>query len=146
MKLLDLFEYDPKVGAAIGTAAAGIGRAGDTLKGPIPLTAKLQDMETMLNDFNKKLNAKLNDNPDIAVAPFFAEWAAGVAKKAGIKSFGLNVEPDKIVQNGKPNSKYVRGLLSQMIDQINAKEKEFKDKGLKGGGFGATVGKQKIKF
>ncbi len=146
MKLLDLFEYDPKVGAALGRAAQGIGQAADSLKGPIPLTAKLQDMETMLNDFNKKLNAKLNDNPNIAVAPFFADWAAEVGKKAGIKSFGLNVEPDKIVQGGKPNSAYVRGLLSQMIDQINAKEKEFKDKGLKGGGFGATVGKQKIKF
>lgn len=146
MKLLDLFEYDPKVGAALGRAAQGIGQAGDTLKGPIPLTAKLQDMETMLNDFNKKLNAKLNDNPDIAVAPFFADWAEEVGKKAGIKSFGLNVEPDKIVQGGKPNSKYVRGLIAQMIDQINAKEKEFKKKGLKGGGFGKQFTKQKIKF
>ena len=146
MKLLDLFEYDPKVGAALGTAAQGIGQAADSLKGPIPLTAKLQDMETMLNDLNSKLNKALNDNPNLAIAPFFADWAKDIAKKAGIKSFGLDVEPDKIVQGGKPNSAYVRGLLSQMINQINAKEKEFKDKGLKGGGFGATVGKQKIKF
>ena len=146
MKLLDLFEYDPKVGAALGTAAQGIGQAADSLKGPIPLTAKLQDMETMLNDLNSKLNKALNDNPNLAIAPFFADWAEGIGKKAGINSFGLNVEPDKIVQGGKPNSAYVRGLISKMIDQINAKEKEFKDKGLKGGGFGATVGKQKIKF
>ena len=146
MKLLDLFEYDPKVGSALSTAAQGIGQAADSLKGPIPLTAKLQDMETMLNDLNSKLNKALNDNPNLAIAPFFADWAEGIGKKAGINSFGLNVEPDKIVQGGKPNSAYVRGLISKMIDQINAKEKEFKDKGLKGGGFGATVGKQKIKF
>ncbi len=146
MKLLDLFEYDPKVGAALGTAAQGIGQAADSLKGPIPLTAKLQDMETMLNDLNSKLNKALNDNPDLAIAPFFADWAEGVAKKAGIKSFGLNVEPDKIVRGGKPNSKYVRGLIAQMIDQINAKEKEFKKKGLKGGGFGKQFAKKKIKF
>ena len=42
--------------------------------------------------------------------------------------------------------KYVRGLIAQMIDQINAKEKEFKKKGLKGGGFGKQFAKQKIKF
>ena len=146
MKLLDLFEYDPKVGAALGTAAQGIGQAADSLKGPIPLTAKLQDMETMLSDLNSKLNKALNDNPNLAIAPFFADWAEEVGKKAGIKSFGLNVEPDKIVQNGKPNSKYVRGLVSQMIDQINAKEKEFKDKGLKGGGFGKQFAKKAQKF
>ena len=96
MKLLDLFEYDPKVGAALGTAAQGIGQAADSLKGPIPLTAKLQDMETMLNDLNSKLNKALNDNPDLAIAPFFADWAEGVAKKAGIK----------IIVNGIKNLKF----------------------------------------
>jgi len=146
MKLMDLFEYDPKVAAALGQAAQGVGQAADNLKGPIPLTAKLQDMETMLKDLNSKLNKALSDNPDIAVAPFFADWAENIAKKAGIKSFGLRVEPDKIVKGGKPNSAYVRGLIAQMIDQLNDKEKTDKGRKLKGSGFGKQFSKQKIKF
>ena len=71
---------------------------------------------------------------------------AQIAKKAGIKSFGLRVEPDKIVKGGKPNSAYVRGLIAQMIDQLNDKEKTDKGRKLKGSGFGKQFSKQKIKF
>ena len=136
MKLLDLFEYDPKVGAAIGRAAQGIGQAGQTLKDPMPLTAKLQDMETYLISFNKYVNQKRAKTPDYSLSAAFADWAKTVGDKAGIDSFNLKVEPDKIVQNGKPNSKYVRGLISKMIDDINAKAKADDKRAPKGGGSG----------
>ena len=136
MKLLDLFEYDPKVGAAIGRAAQGIGQAGQTLKDPMPLTAKLQDMETYLALFNKYVKEKRAKEPDYSLSAAFADWAKGIGDKAGIDSFNLKVEPDKIVQNGKPNSKYVRGLISQMIDAINAKAKADDARAPKGGGSG----------
>ena len=153
MKLMDLFEYDPKVAAALGQAAQGVGQAAQNLKGPIPLTAKLQDMETMLKDLNnfiaKKRSGTHKDSPkdadgetmpqpDYNIALAFSQWAKGIGKTAGIPDFDLTVEPDKIALNGKPNSAYVRKLVGAMIDQINKKEKADKKIAgkIKGGGLG----------
>jgi len=136
MRLLDLFEYDPRIAGAASKAASGIGQAADKLKGPLPLTAKMQDMETYLALFNKYVKEKRAKEPDYSLSVAFADWAKGIGDKAGIDSFNLKVEPDKIVQNGKPNSKYVRGLISQMIDDINAKAKADDARAPKGGGSG----------
>ena len=136
MRLLDLFEYDPRIAGAASKAASGIGQAADKLKGPLPLSAKMQDMETYLADFNKYVNTKRSKTPDYSLSVAFADWAKSTGDKAGIDSFNLKVEPDKIVQNGKPNSKYVRGLISKMINAINDKAKADDARAPKGGGSG----------
>jgi len=136
MRLLELLEYDPRIAGAASKAASGIGQAADKLKGPLPLTAKMQDMETYLAKFNKYANQKRAQEPDYSLSAAFADWAKGIGDKAGIDNFNLKVEPDKIVQNGKPNSKYVRGLISKMINDINAKAKADDKRAPKGGGSG----------
>ena len=136
MRLLELLEYDPRIAGAASKAASGIGQAADKLKGPMPLSAKMQDMETYLASFNKYANQQRAKTPDYSLSAAFADWAKGIGDKAGIDSFNLKVEPDKIVQNGKPNSKYVRGLISKMINDINAKAKADDKRAPKGGGSG----------
>ena len=136
MRLLELLEYDPRIAGAASKAASGIGQAADKLKGPMPLSAKMQDMETYLASFNKYANQQRAKTPDYSLSVAFADWAKKQGDKAGIDSFNLKVEPDKIVQNGKPNSKYVRGLISKMINDINAKAKADDKRAPKGGGSG----------
>ena len=136
MRLLELLEYDPRIAGAASRAASGIGQAADKLKGPMPLSAKMQDMETYLASFNKHVNQQRAKEPDYSLSAAFADWAKGIGDKAGIDNFNLKVEPDKIVQNGKPNSKYVRGLISKMINAINDKAKADDARAPKGGGSG----------
>ena len=136
MRLLELLEYDPRIAGAASKAASGIGQAADKLKGPMPLSAKMQDMETYLASFNKYVNQKRSKTPDYSLSVAFADWAKTQGDKAGIDSFNLKVEPDKLVQNGKPNCRYVRGLISKMINDINAKAKADDKRAPKGGGSG----------
>ena len=52
MKLQELFEISPRIASLAQRAAAGLGKAGDSLKGPIPLTRIQQEVENMRDEFN----------------------------------------------------------------------------------------------
>ena len=153
MKLIDLFEYDPKMGAALQKFAGGVTQAASNLDGPLSLTKKQQEIQNQIADLNKFIaqkragnykgaskgaDGKPMPNPEYPIALAFSEWAKELGNKAGIKSFGLNVEPDKIVINNKVNSSYVRGLIGQIVDQLVASDKKDKkaQQKVKGGGAG----------
>ena len=116
MKLLDLFEYDPRVARAVGQAASGIGTAASKLKGPLTFS----DLQGRVEQGIDKLEQEIQKNPN---QPFAATFRNFLEKeKDAVKvtgKIGMAYQNEKLIQNGRPNSAYIRGVLRKFYKELN---------------------------
>ena len=79
MKLLDLFEYDPKITQAFGKASSEIGQAGSKLKEPLVMTDVQgrveQEIDKLFHDwtdwFERTRKMVADPNPHVDVKAVF---------------------------------------------------------------------------
>lgn len=120
MRAKDLFEYDPRIGQAVGQAAYGIGRSAEKLKGPLQQTqlqTKTQDAVERLNQFMKKPEYQGKDFKKVFNDFLEKEKENhGIAGKMGFKY------NDKLFKNpdGSFNSAQVRKVLGDFYSQFRA--------------------------
>ena len=62
MKLLELLEFDPRVARAVGTAAAGLGQAGQKLQEPLTVSDIQGRVEQGIDDLEKSIQANPQQN------------------------------------------------------------------------------------
>lgn len=108
MKLTDLFEFDPKIAGAAQSAASGIGRAADALKGPIPLGKIGQEVDNMRNAFNKYATQKQGDMTGVEIFTTFVD-----ARKKKNPRDNINIDSAKLVgDDGKFNGQEIRNIFT----------------------------------
>ena len=119
MKLLDLFEYDPKIAQAFGKASSEIGQAASKLKGPLTVS----DVQGRVEQEIDKLEKDIVDEPDNPFDEIFQARLQDIKNKVGLpnQSLGLNLEVDRLTRNGKPNSGYIRRFLADFIKTLDKK-------------------------
>jgi len=116
MKLLDLFEYDPRIARATQQAAQGLGRAGQKLAEPLIL----RDIDGTMMQGIDKLEKEIAKYPGQAFATTFRNFLE--KEKDAVKvtgKIGMEYENDKLLSNGKPNSAYIRRVLRKFYTELN---------------------------
>lgn len=110
MKLIDLFEFDPKVAGAAQAAASGIGQAADALKGPVPLTRIGQEADNIRNDFNKYATANQGQMTGVDILVNFLK-----DRKDKKPRDEVDLDKGKIIgSDDRFNSDYIRGIFRQI--------------------------------
>ena len=119
MKLLDLFEYDPKIAQAFGKASSEIGQAASKLKGPLTVS----DVQGRVEQEVDKLEKAIVRSPKVAFDIIFRARLKDIKDKVDLPnhSLGLNLEVDRLTRNGKPNSGYIRRFLGNFIKTLDKK-------------------------
>ena len=119
MKLLDLFEYDPKIAQAFGKASSEIGQAASKLKGPLTVS----DVQGRVEQEIDKLEKAIVKEPDKPFDEIFQARLQDIKDKVGLpnQSLGLNLDVSQLTRNGKPNSGYIRKFLTNFIKTLDKK-------------------------
>ena len=119
MKLLDLFEYDPKIAQAFGKASSEIGQAASKLKGPLTVS----DVQGRVEQEIDKLEKAIVRDPKAAFDNIFRVRLNAIKKEVGLpnQSLGLNLDVSQLTRNGKPNSRYIRRFLADFIKTLDKK-------------------------
>ena len=116
MKLLELLEFDPRVARATQQAAAGIGQAGQSLKGPLTVS----DLQGRVEQGIDKLEKEIAKDPDKKFGDTFKDFL--VQEKEAVKvtdNLGFRYDNGRLIRNGKPNSAYIRSVLKQLYKELN---------------------------
>jgi len=131
MKLLDLFEYDPKIAQAFGKASSEIGQAASKLKGPLTVS----DVQGRVEQEIDKLEKDIVRSPEAAFHLIFRARLKAI-KKAEVEKLygkeinigkefkfdlGLDLDVSQLTRNGKPNSGYIRRFLADFIKTLDKK-------------------------
>ena len=119
MKLLDLFEYDPKIAQAFGKASSEIGQAASKLKGPLTVS----DVQGRVEQEIDKLEKDIVKEPDNPFDEIFQARLQDIKDKVGLPNevLGLNLDVSQLTRNGKPNSRYIRRFLATFIKTLDKK-------------------------
>jgi len=116
MKLLELLEFDPRVARAVGTAAAGLGQAGQKLQEPLTVSDIQGRVEQGIDDLEKSIQA----NPQQPFAATFRNFLEKEKDKVKVTGkIGMNYQNDRLIRSGKPNSSYIRGVLKKFYNELN---------------------------
>ena len=119
MKLLDLFEYDPKIAQAFGKASSEIGQAASKLKGPLTVS----DVQGRVEQEIDKLEKDIVKSPEAAFDLIFRTRLKAIKKAVDLPNevLGLDLDVSQLTRNGKPNSGYIRKFLADFIKTLDKK-------------------------
>ena len=119
MKLLDLFEYDPKIAQAFGKASSEIGQAASKLKGPLTVS----DVQGRVEQEIDKLEKDIVKSPEAAFDLIFRTRLKAIKKAVDLPNevLGLDLDVSQLTRNGKPNSGYIRKFLTNFIKTLDKK-------------------------
>ena len=119
MKLLDLFEYDPKIAQAFGKASSEIGQAASKLKGPLTVS----DVQGRVEQEIDKLEKDIVKSPEAAFDLIFRARLKAIKKAVDLPNevLGLDLDVSQLTRNGKPNSGYIRKFLADFIKTLDKK-------------------------
>lgn len=110
MKLQELFEISPRIASLAQRAAAGLGKAGDSLKGPIPLTRIQQEVENMRDEFNTYATKNQGQMSGVDMLVNFLR-----DRKDKKPRDEVDLDKGKIIGNDdRFDSNYVRGIFRQI--------------------------------
>ena len=116
MKLLELLEFDPRVARATQQAAAGIGQAAQSLKGALPVP----DIQGRIEQGIDELEKLIQKNPQDPFAQTFRNFLEKEKDKVKVTGkIGKNYQNDRLIRGGKPNSRYIRGVLGKFYKELN---------------------------
>lgn len=120
-----LFEFDPRIARATQQAASGIGQAAQSLKGPLVL----RDIDGQVMQAMDKLEKYIAKYPQISFAVLFQKFLENEKKAVKVTNkIGLNYQNEKLIQNGKPNSAYIRAVLRKFYKELNDHIEKSQDK------------------
>ena len=110
MKLQELFEISPRIASLAQRAAAGLGKAGDSLKGPIPLTRTQQEVENMRDEFNTYATQNQKNMTGVDI---FTSFVANRKKKNPRDE--LEINKSKLVKSdGTFDGAYIRSVFADI--------------------------------
>ena len=116
MKLLELLEFDQRVARATQQAAAGIGQAAQSLKGPLTL----RDIDGQAMQAIDKLEKEIAKNHNELFEVTFKDYLE--KEKEAVKvtgKIGMEYDKGQLIRNGKPNSSYIRKVLRKFYTELN---------------------------
>lgn len=120
MRLMDLFEFDPRVAKAMGDLGYGGQQVGTKLSQPVKLTKEM----SFVADHLEGLQQYIEKNPGIELPQAFDEYMAGLKKKYKLTSLGIKYVPNKLLSGNKPNSAYIRQILGAVYKSVNQQVKQ----------------------
>ena len=125
MKLYQLFEIDPELGRTLGRAARGIGAAGQTISEPPPVS----DVQGRIEQGIDELEKEIQKNPQQPFAQTFRNFLEKEKDKVKVTGkIGMNYQNDRLIRGGKPNSRYIRGVLEKFYNELNNYIEKSSDK------------------
>ena len=125
MKLYQLFEIDPELGRTLGRAARGIGAAGQTISEPPPM----KDIQGRIEQGIDELEKQIQNNPQQEFAATFKNFLEKEKDKVKVTGkIGMNYQNDRLIRNGKPNSRYIRAVLKKFYEELNDYIEKSSDK------------------
>ncbi|MBL6771273.1 MAG: hypothetical protein ISQ22_07885 [Rhizobiales bacterium] len=120
-----LLEFDPRIARATQQAAAGIGQAAQKLKGPLTL----RDIDGRVMQAIDELQKRIAKYPQFSFSVLFANFLDKEKKAAKVTGkIGLKYQNEKLIQNGKPNSAYIRAVLRGFYTELNKYLEKSQDK------------------